>query len=757
MKEEVQTMKKRGRIVAFFLVIAILAGVIGTTFSNLASNVNLGLDLQGGFEVLYEVEPVEDGQEISRSLLEGTVQTLNDRVNRLGISEAVINIEGDDRIRVQLAGVENQSQAREVLSTSAQLSFRDVNDEEYLDGSDIVEGSAKQDYNPDTNAPIVTLKLKDASKFGEVTEEISQMDDNRLAIWMDFNEEEDSFEKEVTKEDPKFVSAPAVSQAIHSSNVMIEGDFTVESAQQMADIINSGSLPVHMNEIFSTSVGAQFGDQALNETIFAGIIGIVLIILFLCGFYRFGGILASINLIVYVYLVVLIFELLNGVLTLPGIAALILGVGMAVDANVITFERIKEELRAGKSVKAAVQSGNKNSFITILDANLTTLIAAGVLFAFGTSSVKGFATMLIISILMSFVTAVFGTRALLALWVQSGFLKKRKSWLGVNKKQIKDISEGEDVEPAIFGKRVNFVKHRKKFFVVTILLVVIGAISIGIFRINPGVDFTSGTRVEVVADQSLTEEEVEDEFASLGYELSSVNLSGENNEIGVARFDTVLDKSEVDNLQQHFGDLYGQEPSVSVVSPIVGQELVKNAIYALAIASVFIVAYIAFRFELFFGLTAVIALLHDVFFMLAAFSISQIEFDITIVAAILTIIGYSLNNTLVIFDRIRENIRREKRVKSFAKLAEVVNKSIVQSFTRTMNTSITTIIAVVAFLVLGAASIWSFAFALLIGLIAGTYSSLFLASQIWLVWRGRSVKKKAVDFRKKEKVDGPQV
>ncbi|WP_193062286.1 protein translocase subunit SecDF [Oceanobacillus oncorhynchi] len=750
-------MKKRGRIVAFFLVIAILAGVIGTTFSNLASNVNLGLDLQGGFEVLYEVEPVEDGQEISSSLLEGTVQTLNDRVNRLGISEAVIDIEGDDRIRVQLAGVDNQAEARELLSTSAQLSFRDVDDEEYLDGSDIVEGSASQDYNPNTNAPIVTLQLQDASKFGEVTEEISQMTDNRLVIWMDYQEGEDSFSEEVTKEDPKFVSAPAVSEPIHSRDVMIEGDFTVESAQQMADIINSGSLDVHMNEIFSTSVGAQFGEQALNETVIAGLIGIALIVLYLCVVYRFSGIIASINLAVYVFLVVLIFELLNGVLTLPGIAALILGVGMAVDANVITFERIKEELRAGKSVKAAFQSGNKSSFVTILDANITTLIAAAVLFIFGTSSVKGFATMLIISILVSFITAVFGTRGLLALWVQSGFLKKRKTWLGVNKNQIKDIAEGEEAEPTVLGKQVNFTNHRRKFFAVSLILVIIGALVIGIFRINPGVDFTSGSRIEVVADQSLTEEELESEFATLGYEVSSVNLSGENNDIGVVRFDTVLDEGEVDTVQQHFLEIYDHEPSVSVVSPIVGQELVKNAIYAVAIASIFIVAYIAIRFEFFFGVTAIIALLHDVLFMLMAFSITQIEFDVTIVAAILTIIGYSLNNTLVIFDRIRENIRQEKRVKSFKKLAEIVNKSIVQSFIRTMNTSITTIIAVVAFLVLGAASIWAFAFALLIGLIAGTYSSLFLASHIWLVWRGRKVKDKPVDFRKKERVEGPQV
>ena len=422
-------MKKRGRIVAFFLVVIALAVTIGTTVPGITKNINLGLDLQGGFEVLYEVEPVDSSQEVTRGLMEGTVQTLNDRVNRLGISEAVIDIEGEDRIRVQLAGIENQSEARDMLSTSAQLSFRDVNDQELLDGTDVKEGSAKQDFDPNTNAPIVTLELKDAAKFGEVTTQISQMNipDNKLVIWMDF-QEGDSYEEEASKSEPKFVSAPNVSEPLHTTNVMISGDFTVESAKQLADIINSGSLPVHMTEIFSTSVGAQFGEQALNQMIFAGAIGIGLIVLFMLVFYRFSGFIATINLAFYIYLVILVFQLLNGVLTLSGIAALILGVGMAVDANVITFERIKEELRIGKSVKAAFKAGNKSSFMTILDANLTTIIAAVVLFIFGTSSVKGFATMLIISILISFLTAVLGTRILLGLWVQSGFLTKRKRY-----------------------------------------------------------------------------------------------------------------------------------------------------------------------------------------------------------------------------------------------------------------------------------------------------------------------------------------
>ncbi len=750
-------MKKRGRLVAFFLIVIVFGIGIGTTTTWVTKNINLGLDLQGGFEVLYEVEPIDADQEVTKGLMEGTVQTLNDRVNRLGISEAVIDIEGEDRIRVQLAGIENQQEARDMLATSAQLSFRDVNDVELLDGSDVKGGSAKQDFDPNTNAPIVTLQLNDASKFGEVTTQIKNMGypDNLLVIWMDF-QEGDSYAAEAAKDDPKFVSAPAVSETLNTSDVMISGNFTIESAKALADIINSGSLPVHMTEIFSTSVGAQFGEQALNQTVIAGIIGVLLVILFLLIIYRFIGFIAAINLVIYTYLVLVVFEMMNGVLTLSGIAALILGVGMAVDANVITFERYKEELRLGKSVKAAFAAGSKNSFRTILDANITTLIAAVVLFIFGTSSVKGFATMLIISILISFITAVFGTRLFLGLWVQSGFLKNRKSWFGVKSKEIKDLSDKEE-EPKLFNRNINFVQHRKKFFLFTSVLLILGFAALFIFKINPGIDFTSGSRIEVVADKEINVEEVESTFDELGFEAKSIVLSGENNNMAVVRFETVLSDQEVFNVQETFEEMYGAEPGVSVVSPIVGQELVKNAIYAVAIAAFFIIVYIAFRFELIFGVTAVIALLHDVLIMLFAFSITQIEFDITIVSAILTIVGYSINNTIVIFDRVRENIQKRKRVSSFNELAKIINQSIIQSFTRTMNTTISTLIAILAFLVLGTSSIFTFTLALVIGLIAGTYSSLFLAAQLWLVWRGKNIKEKPLDFKKKKRVEGPQV
>ncbi|HLR52263.1 MAG TPA: protein translocase subunit SecDF [Candidatus Avamphibacillus sp.] len=752
-------MKKRSRIIAFLLIVLLFAGLISTTVTGISKKINLGLDLQGGFEILYEVEPIDEDQQVNKKLLESTVQTLNDRVNRLGISETVIDIEGDDRIRVQLAGVKDQEEARDMLSTSALLTFRDVDDNVKLDGSDIKEGSAKQDFDPDSNTPMVTLQLKDASKFGEVTSEIAQKNapDNLLAIWMDY-EEGDSFEEESKKDDPKFISAPRVQKPINDSNVQITGDFTVEEAQRLADIINSGSLPVKMDELYSDSVGAQFGEQALNQTVFAAIIGIILIAIFMIAVYRFTGLIASINIAIYVYVILLIFELMNGVLTLPGLAALILGVGMAVDANVLTFERIKEELRVGKSVKSAVNAGGKNSLVTILDANITTILAAIVLFSFGTSSVKGFATMLIVSILASFLTAVYGTRLLLNLWVQSGYLKNRKSWFGVKADQIQDINSKEEKEPTIFNRSVDIVKHRKKIFTISTVLLIVGAISLGIFKLNPGIDFTSGSRVDILSDDSLTTEEVESDFDSLDLDTKAIVLNGDNNETAVTRFDSVLSEDKITEVKNYFMDKYDHEPSVSVVSPIVGQELVRNAMTALAIAAVGIILYVTIRFEFFFAITAIIALLHDVFFMLVVFSLTRIEFDATIIAAMLTIIGYSINNTIVVFDRIRENIRlKNKRIRSAKELAVIINHSLIQTFMRSINTTITTMIAVLAFLILGAQSIFGFAIALLVGLIAGGYSSLFLASQLWLVFRGRKLGKKPIDFRKKKRVDGPQV
>ncbi|MDL4841432.1 protein translocase subunit SecDF [Aquibacillus rhizosphaerae] len=752
-------MVKRGRIVAFFLIVLVFAATIGTTITGITKDIKLGLDLQGGFEILYEVTAVDEGAEIDAKDLQSTVEALRHRVDVLGVSEPNFNIEGDDRIRVQLAGVEDQTEARELLATSARLSFRDVNDKEYLDGSDIKQGSARQDFDPTTQEPIVTVEFEDASSFGDVTRELMGKDiDNRIVIWLDY-EEGDSFAEESQKADPKYVSAPGFSEVLNTPSIQITGDFTVESAQQLADILNAGSLDVNLEEMYTTSVGAQFGLQAMDKTIFAGALGVGLIFIFMIAYYRFPGLIATITLSIYIYLILLVFELMNGVLTLPGIAALILGVGMAVDANIITYERMKEELKEGKTVTAAFKSGNSNSLSTIFDANITTLIAATVLFIFGTSSVKGFATLLIVSILLSFVTAVFGSRLFLGLWVKSKFLNKRPGWFGVKKSDIKDIANQEEVEPTVFGKQFDFVSNRKKFFTISIVLVLIGVISLSIFRLNLGIDFISGSRVEVLSEnQSLTTEEIRNGYEELELEpVGKIVLSGDNNNIAVTRFDEELGQDKVAEIRDYFTEKYGSAPNVSTVSPVVGQQLAKNAALAILYASIGIIIYVTLRFEFYFALTGILALLHDAFFIVALFSITRLEFDITIIAAILTIVGYSINDTIVTFDRIRENLKKKKRVKSFAELALIINRSLMQTLGRSINTVLTVVFAAVMLLVFGASSITNFAFALVVGLAAGTYSSLFIATQVWLVWRGKNIKENPIVYLEKKRNDGPQV
>ncbi|MFD2704003.1 protein translocase subunit SecD [Salibacterium lacus] len=430
-------MIKKWRIVTFFVIILALAGVISQTVMGTAKGINLGLDLQGGFEVLYEVTPAEDGEELTDETMQATVSALNQRVNVLGVSQPNITIEGENRIRVQLAGVDNQQEARDLLSTQAELSFRDVDDNVRLTGQALQENGASVGFDQ-ANNPVVTLSLKDADKFGQVTENILEEynpPNNRLVVWLDY-EEGDSFREEVQKQDPKYLSAPQVNSPLYQQDIQIEGNFDVEEAEFLAEVLNSGSLPVDMEEIYSNAVSASLGEQAMDNTIFAGFIGIGLILAYMIAYYRFMGVIAAVTLSAYIYIVLLIFNWMQGVLTLPGIAALILGVGMAVDANIITYERVKEEIKSGKTILSAFKAGSRRSLSTILDANITTILAAGVLFYYGTSSVQGFAVMLIVSIVTSFLTAVFGSRLLLGLWVQSRIFNKKPRVFGVKENQI---------------------------------------------------------------------------------------------------------------------------------------------------------------------------------------------------------------------------------------------------------------------------------------------------------------------------------
>ncbi|MFO3702682.1 protein translocase subunit SecDF [Staphylococcus felis] len=738
-------MKKVSRLIAFLLIVILLFGGMAMSSKNVVKDVNLGLDLQGGFEVLYQVQPLQKGDTIDNTAVQSTAKTLEQRVNVLGVSEPKIQVEDGNRIRVQLAGVKDQNQAREILSSQANLTIRDANDKVLLIGKDLVQGSAKQEFKQNTNQPAVTFRLKDSDKFRKVTDNISKQTENVMVVWLDY-QKGDSYQKEKTKEDPKYISAATVDEPINSTNVEISGGFQgddgIAEAKQIADLLNSGSLPVDLKEIYSTSVGAQFGQDALDKTIYASIIGISIIFLFMLLFYRIPGLIAVITLTTYIYLTLVAFNFISGVLTLPGLAALVLGVGMAVDANIIMYERIKDELRIGRTLKQAYKRANKSSFITILDANLTTVLAATVLFFFGESSVKGFATMLLLAILMSFVTAVFLTRILLALIVHSNVFKKRLWWFGVKKSQIHNINEGYDVpDLSTPYDRIHFMKLAKPLFAFSGVIILAGVVILFIFKLNLGIDFTSGTRVDLQSNQALKQADVEKKMESLDLSPNQLSIGGQNDENLSMQYKDDLTKDEIAKLKTNLNEAYGNEPSINTVSPVIGQELAKNAMMAVILASIGMIIYITLRFEWRMGIASIISLLHDAFMIIAVFSLLRLEVDITFIAAVLTIIGYSINDTIVTFDRVREMLSKVKVITKESEIDYIVNSSIRQTLTRSFNTVLTVVIVVVALLVLGASSIFNFSLALLIGLVSGVYSSIFIAVPLWGMLKKRELRK----------------
>lgn len=754
-------MKKSSRIIAFLLLVVLLFAGMAATYKSVIKNVNLGLDLQGGFEVLYQVDPLNKGDKIDEKALQSTAQTLENRVNVLGVSEPKIQVEEPNRIRVQLAGVTDQNEARKILSSQANLTIRDAEDKVKLSGSDIKQGSAKQEFKQETNQPTVTFKVKDKNKFKKVTEEISKKRDNVMVVWLDFKKG-DSYKKEAQKKNPKFISAASVDQPINSDSVEISGGFKgqegVKKAKQIAELLNAGSLPVDLKEIYSNSVGAQFGQDALDKTVFASFIGVALIYLFMLGFYRLPGLVAIIALTTYIYLTLVAFNFISGVLTLPGLAALVLGVGMAVDANIIMYERIKDELRIGRTIKQAFSKANKSSFLTIFDSNLTTVIAAAVLFFFGESSVKGFATMLLLGILMIFVTAVFLSRFLLSLLVSSNIFKNQFWLFGVKKNKRHDINEGVDVHDLKTSfEKWNFVKLAKPLIGVSILIVVVGLVILYIFNLNLGIDFSSGTRVDFQSKQAITQQKVEQVVKDSGLKADQIQINGKDNKVATVQFKDDLTRAQDNKLSDNIKSKFGDTPQINTVSPIIGQELAKNAMLALIYASIGIIIYVSLRFEWRMGLSSVLALLHDVFIIVAIFSLFRIEVDLTFIAAVLTIVGYSINDTIVTFDRVRENLQKVKVITTTEQIDDIVNRSIRQTMTRSINTVLTVIVVVVAILFFGAPTIFNFTLALFIGLISGVFSSIFIAVPLWGIMKKRQLKKspkhKLVVYKEKKSND----
>ena len=732
---------KKGKLLLGIIIVLIIATMCGYFISPLINKINFGLDLQGGFEVLYEVSPLNSEDELNQEMLYSTYKAILKRIDVLGVSEPEITIEGNNRIRIKLAGITNANDARNTISSTAVLSFRDYNDN-LLMTSDVLGGEARVSQD-EYGRPAVSLRIKDTDTFYEVTKKVKNMTNNIMVIWLDYDEDTDSYRSELSKEsldkggcgttESHCLSAALVDRAF-ASDVIIQGNFTKEEVTSLVELINSGALPTKLNEISSRTVEASFGADSLNKTLLAGVIGIACVILIMIIIYRFSGFIASFGLILYTFITFVIFYLIHGVLTLPGIAAMLLGIGMAVDANVICFERIKENLLIGKNLSDAYEIGNKSSFTSIIDANVTTIIAAIIMFILGESSVKGFATMLIISIITTVIVMVYIVKLILKYMVNTKvFDNKLGLFIGINKNKIK-----KEKDIRIPFPKLNVVKHHLKFTLITIVLFAIGIVLYFTTGANYGVDFTGGTSITINNPNSLTN--VTKILNDNNYTIEKQNLSDKEIIITIRE---VLDKDAIVDLTNTLKKDYDLDSDIYVVSKVVKQELVKNAIKSLMFASIGIIIYVAIRFRFNYAISGIIALIHDLAFTFLFFCALKIEIDSIFVAAILTIIGYSINDTIVTFDIIREGYKNKYKnnITNPSDLDELVNISIRRTLTRTLLTTITTLIPVIILLIFGAKAIFNFNIALLVGFVAGTYSSIFISNMLWLRLEKRRITK----------------
>lgn len=749
--------KKNYGLVKMIAVLVVIFGLIATTFNSIKNNLNLGLDLKGGFEILYEVTPLNEGQAVDMTAV---TNSISKRVNVLGVSEPQIVVEGDNRVRVQLAGVADQQSARQMLGTTANLTFRDVDDNLLSDASIITEGGASLNYQD--GRPIVSLKIKDQAKFAEMTRTISQKTNgqNVMIIWLDYSDGDhyvDELAKERSGQEPKYISAASVRSEING-DCIIEGNFTEKEARTLADLINSGSLPVKLTEISSNVVSAAYGAGALKSTSLAGVIGIIAVMIYMAIVYRVPSIISNIMLCAYIWSIFFVYSLMGAVLTLPGIAALVLGVGMTVDANIITYERIRQELYKGKRLLSAVESGKKLSFTSIFDTQITTLLAGIIMYWKGNGSVRGFATMLVITVVMTMILNVLLSRYLLDLLVGSGLLHDNPKLIGVKPNQIPDVSKGE--KQFYFGFRdFDFLKHSKIAFVVSgailVLSLVLGGFNTvkGNGFVNLGIDFSSGTKLTVTSDHPITIAEVFNEMTQVGFSNFSYQKAGETTVYATTKQSLTTD--ELSTIKAHFETVYGQEPGDNVVTPVVGKELVRNAVILTIVAWIAMLAYISFRFKFDYAVSCLIALIHDVLMVLSIFTIFRLEVNTELISVLLTIIGYSINNSIVAFDRVREVLGDNEMAHKPEYYKELCNKALSYTFRMSIHSSVTTILPLIFLIGMGSNAIFSFTFSMLVGMIAGTYSSFFIAPKIWYWLRINHKKpvKKTKKPAKKEQLD----
>lgn len=686
------------------LVVLLLSIVLTLTFSK---KINYGLDLKGGFEVLYLVESL-DGEDVTEDDVKATYKSITKRIDTLGVSEPEIIIEGD-KIRVKLPGVKDENEARERLTTPAVLTFRNTSNEVLMTSSVLGTPGASLDYDNKTGKPVVALSIKDKDTFYRVTKSVSESTDQMITIWLDYKEGDDYSTAKCGESTSNCISAATVKEAF-SSNVVIQGNFSTEEANLLVDLINSGSLPTKLTEISTKTVDASYGSNTLALIAKAGIITFIIIALLMIFFYRLSGLISVISLALYISLVFLFYTLIDGVLTLTGIAALILGIGMAVDSSIITLEKIKEEVSCGKSLKNAYIDGNKRSLVSLIDANLTTFIAALVLFIFGESSVKGFATMLMLTIIVTAISMVLVNRFVLSYFINTGkFDNKINLFLGKCKK----------------SKAKNITKYAKYNIIIVLLVIIAGVIMLFTKGLNLGVDFKGGSAITVKSSEVININEIKEV-------LKSYNINEETKVSDKEYFIKIDESLSSEEIKEIKADLLikDMDTDISSISNVVKKDLTKNAIKSLLYASIAILIYIAIRFTYNFSISSIVAILSDVLVTISLFSIFRIEVNFIFVAGILTIIGYSINNTIVVFDMIRDNLSKTKKINEET-IKEVVNYSASVTLRRNILTSVTTLSAIIVLLLMNTTGVKEFNLTILFGLTFGTFSSLFIAPFIW--------------------------
>ncbi|MTK06379.1 MAG: protein translocase subunit SecD [Hungatella sp.] len=683
----------------FALAMVGLCGYFGYTTM---SDIKLGLDLAGGVSITYQAKE----EKPSAENMKDTIYKLQQRVENYS-TEAEVYQEGDNRINVDIPGVSDANAILEELGKPGSLTFTDEAGKVILNGNQVATAKPVITENNGIKQYMVDLTFTDEGKkvFGDVT---TANVGKRIAIIYD----------------GKVYSNPVVQEPITQGQCQISGMSSYEEAETLASTIRIGSLSLELEELRSNVVGAKLGQEAITTSLKAGVIGFAIVAVFMILVYLLPGFASVVALSIYVGVILILLKAFEVTLTLPGVAGIILSIGMAVDANVIIFTRIKEEIGYGKTVKSAIEAGFHKALSAIIDGNVTTLIAAGVLFWRGSGTVKGFAATLAIGIVLSMITALFVTKFVLNSLFQLGF--DNEKLYGIKKDR----------------KPFDFVSKRVIWFSVSLLVIALGFVWLGVNQsqtgsiLNYSMEFKGGTSTNVTFNEDMTLEKISSEVVPVVEEVTkdadvqTQKVAGSNEVIIKTRTLTVderevLNKSMVD----HFG-VEQEKITAESISGAVSQEMKRDAVVAVIIATISMLLYIWFRFkDIRFASSAVLALVHDVLVVFTCYSVLRWSVGSTFIACMLTILGYSINATIVIFDRIRENLKTQSKME----LIDIVNLSITQTFTRSINTSLTTFIMVFVLYIMGVSSIREFALPLMVGIVCGTYSSVCMTGSLWYI------------------------